>query len=133
MLEPIEIPVSAGELVDKITILELKIRHLQGPALANVQRELTLLSDRLVAANLAIEPSALAELRQVNSQLWQVEEALRALEQQQSFNTKFIDLARSVYRLNDHRASIKRHINAHIGSVLIEEKSYTPFPADPQP
>jgi len=125
---PIEIPVSTGELVDKITILELKAAHLQGPALAHVHQELQLLSERLEAAALSIDASSLAELRQVNSQLWQVEECLRALEQAQHFGAEFIALARSVYRLNDQRAAIKRHINTSTGSPLIEEKSYSQIP-----
>lgn len=125
----IAIPGSPGELIDKITILELKALHFSDAAKrAVVQRQLgqlqalwqTAVADRIDSA---IEP-AIAELRQVNAVLWQVEEDLRALEARQDFGAHFVELARSVYRTNDRRAAAKRLIDAALGAAMIEEKSY---------
>ena len=119
-----EAPISWGELVDKITILELKAERIAAqPALANVQRELALL--------IALEPkpdARLAELRAdlkaVNAHLWDIEDAIREQERAGDFGPAFVELARSVYRENDTRAAIKRAISLALGSELIEEKSY---------
>jgi hypothetical protein len=125
----IDIPGSPGELIDKITILELKVRHFDDAAKrATVQRQLQQLQalwQAAVAARVdgAIE-AAIAELRQVNAVLWQVEEDLRALEARQDFGARFVALARSVYRTNDRRAAAKRLIDAALGAAMIEEKSY---------
>jgi hypothetical protein len=120
-------PISWGEMVDKITILELKADRLaDAAALANVRRELALLR--------ALEPEPigpLAELRArlaaVNARLWDVEDRLREKEAAGDFGLEFVELARSVYRSNDERAAIKREINLALGSSLIEEKSYAPY------
>ena len=121
----IEIPVSTAELVDKLTILELKAAHLSGPALEHVHTELTLLRLRLAPHQAAI-PSPLAQqLAAVNQQLWTVEDRLREHECHQCFDQTFIALARSVYRLNDQRTALKRQINLASGSGLIEEKVYS--------
>lgn len=125
----IDIPGSPGELIDKITILELKVRHFDDAAKrATVQRQLQQLQALWLAAvaarvDGAIE-AAIAELRQVNAVLWQVEEDLRALEARQDFGARFVALARSVYRTNDRRAAAKRLIDAALGAAMIEEKSY---------
>ncbi len=123
------VPVAAGELIDKITILRLKASRLQQPdALANVQRELAALEHEQQNASPALLSQELRgltlELQKVNTDLWNVEDALRLHEADQSFENDFITLARSVYRLNDERAAIKRRINLTCGSTLIEEKSY---------
>ncbi len=125
----IDIPGSPGELIDKITILELKARHFADAAKrATVQRQLTQLQalwQRAVAGKIdAAMQEAIAELRQVNAILWDVEEDLRALEASQDFGPRFVALARSVYRTNDRRAAAKRRIDAALGSAMIEEKSY---------
>ena len=121
------VPISWGELFDKITILELKQRLLVDPARrANVAYELAAL--RQVRNDAGPLPQAVAplveELRVVNAALWQIEEDLRALEVAGSFGERFVSLARQVYHLNDRRAALKRAINLATGSALIEEKSY---------
>jgi hypothetical protein len=125
----IDIPGSPGELIDKITILELKTRHFADAAKrATVQRQLEQLQalwQRAVAGKVdAAIQEAIAELRQVNAILWDVEEDLRALEARQDFGPRFVELARSVYRTNDRRAAAKRRIDATLGAAMIEEKSY---------
>lgn len=125
----IDIPGSPGELIDKITILELKRRHFTDAAKrATVERQLAQLQalwQRHVAHHGRPEiEAAIGELRQVNAVLWDVEEDLRALEAAQDFGPRFVELARSVYRTNDRRAAAKRRIDAALGSAMIEEKSY---------
>ncbi|NDG22892.1 MAG: hypothetical protein EB126_03900 [Synechococcaceae bacterium WBB_10_009] len=123
----ISIPVSLGELVDKITILQIKARHLQGDALGHVQRELQLLEAALAATGVALDPALEAQLLEVNGQLWEIEDAIREQERQRRFEQAFIELARSVYRTNDRRADLKRQINQRYGSTLIEQKSYSAY------
>jgi hypothetical protein len=126
----VSIPVDTapGELIDRITILEIKSAQIKDAAkLANVRRELAVLE---AARNRALSGSEklsalTAELKQVNERLWQVEDDIRLCERHQDFGPRFIELARSVYRENDRRAAIKRQINELLGSHLIEEKSYT--------
>ncbi len=122
-------PVSWGELIDKITILEIKSRHLSNPAaLANVSHELQLLSK---IAEPAMTTSGIAELKakltQINQTLWTIEDDIRDKEAAKSFDDRFIELARSVYRTNDERALVKRQINAALSSELVEEKSYKAY------
>ncbi|MCC6827549.1 MAG: hypothetical protein IT550_04900 [Novosphingobium sp.] len=126
------VPAAWGEVIDKITILEIKnARIADAAALANVRRELDALN--VVAAGLDLTPE-LAEardgLRAVNAALWDIEDAIRAHEQRQDFGAGFIALARAVYQRNDARAALKRRINVLSGSALVEEKSYHP-PAAP--
>lgn len=124
---PLLVEISAGELVDKIAILRIKRERIADAGKrANVLRELTLLQavrDR--ALEDSDELTALAgELQAINERLWDVEDALRDRERQSAFGEAFVALARSVYHLNDRRALLKRRINAHCGSTLVEEKSY---------
>ena len=127
------IPVSTGELVDKITILEIKKRKIkQAEALKNVSTELQLLQDifNSLAQNFTKDENAKndeikRDLEKINLQLWDIEDALRSHEAKQYFGPEFIRLARSVYSLNDQRAKLKRSINILCNSSLIEEKSYT--------
>ena len=121
------VPVSWGELLDKIGILELKAERLTGrDALARVHRELGALRNSLAGlSNAERVANEVAALREVNGELWDVEEALRRHETEDSFGAEFTALARSVYKLNDRRAGLKRTINDRLGSTLIEEKSYT--------
>ena len=127
---PILISVSAGELIDKITILEIKAaRFTDAEKLRHVHHELELLA---AVRDRAIEPSAqlgqlTAEIAAVNAELWRVEDALRRCEQEKDFGPRFVELARSVYRANDRRYELKRDINLLVGSRLVEEKSYTPY------
>ena len=119
-------PVSWGELIDKITILEIKAERIaDAAALANVRRELALL--REVAAPALAEPGTaplIERLRGINRILWQVEDDIRAHEARQRFDGDFIALARAVYRTNDERSAVKRAINLALGSALVEEKCH---------
>jgi Family of unknown function (DUF6165) len=125
------VPVSWGELLDKISILEIKVERLRAPAaVANARRELGLLLDVLVS--MADAPARLAELRAalgvVNRRLWEIEDAIRGKEASQSFDAAFIALARAVYQNNDERSRIKREINDLLGSEIFEEKQYVAYP-----
>ena len=93
----IQIPVSVGELVDKITILSIKTQRLEGVALDHVRQELGLLEKALVESGIKLEPRERADLEEVNKTLWNIEEAIRRQEAEQSFGTDFVALARSVY------------------------------------
>ena len=120
------VPVSWGELLDKISILEIKSERITSPAaVANVRNELSMLAAS--AAPLAAH-QGLAEwkraLKDVNETLWEIEDRIREKEAEAKFDAEFIELARSVYVNNDRRARIKREINLAVGSQLIEEKSY---------
>ena len=110
-MQPILAPISLGELIDKITILEIKCQHLQGNALQNVRHELQELEHTLEHLPIQVEPSLRQELKTINQNLWQIEDAIRDQERCQIFGPEFIELARSVYRQNDKRAAIKKTIN----------------------
>ena len=126
----ISVTVSVGELIDRITILEIKAARLDDPAqLSNVKSELKGL---VAARDAAFPPSAeLTELSQalkrINEQLWRVEDDIRDRERAKDFGPRFIELARSVYVCNDERAALKRRINEFLGSRIVEEKSYAPY------
>ena len=124
------IPVSWGELVDKKTILEIKVeRLLAADAVANAKRELALLTAAL--HTLATVPDGLAgveaALGDVNRRLWDIENAIRRKEAQGNFDAAFIELARLVYRTNDERARLKREINTLLRSGIVEEKQYDAY------
>jgi hypothetical protein len=120
------IAVSPGELLDRITILELKQARVTDPAkLAQVRAELTALqAERGRAAWPARAEELAAELGAVNAALWDVEDALRRCEREQDFGPRFVELARSVYRFNDRRSALKNEVSALFGSGLQEVKSY---------
>jgi hypothetical protein len=126
----IEIPISPGELIDRITILEIKREQLRCPEKRdNVIKELRLLKN---VRDFEVQPSPeistlTAQLKAINQALWNIEDAIRACEQQANFGEDFVDLARSVYRRNDERSRIKRDINDILGSEVIEEKSYSEY------
>jgi hypothetical protein len=128
----IMIEVPAGELLDKITILEIKEQRIRDPGkLAHVREELRHLAsvrDRCTDPSDRLE-ELVAELRDVNGTLWSVEDDLRDCERRSEFGPRFIELARSVYHQNDRRAAVKRSINELIGSRLVEEKSYAQYKA----
>jgi len=120
-------PISWGELIDKITILEIKREHLSHPAaLKNIVNEINLLND--IYASLGEAISSIAELkdqlRAVNQMLWDIEDEIRNKERLKAFDDEFISLARSVYITNDQRAHLKKEINVQLSSELVEEKSY---------
>jgi len=124
------VPVSPGELLDKITILRIKSQRVRDSSkLANVRRELGLLEQARQSA-LPIDAQLEAEeaqLQQVNSALWDIEDRIREHEATQRFDAAFIELARSVYLRNDERAAIKQRINLKLNSAIVEEKSYQPY------
>ena len=125
-----QVPISPGELIDKITILEIKQQRLHHPEkLENVTRELALLKTVLRKEVLPLpEISALTlKLRAINEALWDIEDAIRECERQENFGDAFIDLARSVYRKNDERSGVKRDINRLLDADIIEEKSYAEY------
>jgi len=124
---PLLAPISVGELLDKITILEIKAEAIADPTKrANVVRELAALHAvrrRDVAAIAELDPLC-GELKAVNRRLWEIEDAVRLHEREGRFDARFIELARSVYRENDRRAALKGRINELTGSEIVEEKSY---------
>lgn len=118
-------PVSAGELIDKITILEIKAERISDAAkLANVRKELDALSALRDQHGLDALTTLTADLKVVNETLWVVEDEIRELEAASRFDDRFIALARAVYVTNDRRAALKKEINLAVGSAIVEEKSY---------
>ena len=126
-LYSLEIPVSIGELIDKITILEIKQIHMTGIKKKNVDKELKLLKSLIQDKNLEIDTNLMNNLKEINKNLWQIEDSIRIKEKNQEFDKEFIELARSVYKENDKRASIKKEINLQYHSELVEEKSYNKY------
>ena len=125
----IQAPISLGELIDKITILEIKAINIDDAAkLKNVNHELTILDEQvnnLLGASGIEKLSPLkASLKAINQELWIIEDDIRDCELAKDFSDKFIQLARAVYVTNDKRAAVKKDINLAFGSELIEEKSY---------
>ena len=126
----IKIDAAPGELIDKITILEIKAERIDDERKrANVTHELATLSN---ARELAIETSDQIRelsglLKAVNEKLWEIEDEIRLCEREEDFGEKFVELARSVYRFNDERAEIKREINTMLGARIVEEKSYADY------
>ena len=124
------IPISWGEIIDKITILEIKSERLSSkPALENVRRELSKLVNIADAAQ-GLEPkleTLKAELKRVNETLWQIEDDIRAKEAERTFDQAFIALARAVYHNNDKRGVLKQQINALLKSDIVEEKQYSQY------
>lgn len=135
MTDVITVPVSFGEVLDKITILEIKVERIADPAkVVNVRRELDALNETWAEA--VSDHDAIAALRQqlkaINEQLWVIEDDIRDQEAAQDFGPRFIELARAVYVTNDQRAAIKKAINLALGSRFVEEKSYQDYRAGKQ-
>jgi len=130
-MSQINVPISPGELIDKITILEIKMERIDDPKkLSNVKTELDLLEKVWQESGLAgkkMISEKRAELKSTNEKLWDIEDDIRLKESKRSFDSEFIELARSVYFNNDHRARIKKEINIGVGSNLVEEKSYRDY------
>ena len=120
-------PVSLGELIDKITILQIKKANLEGQSLINVEHELGQLIETLNSLSLNIDQTTFEKLRKVNQDLWNIEDAIRDFEKAKNFGPDFIQLARSVYKTNDLRSTIKKEINAKYNSVIVEEKFYKEY------
>jgi len=129
-MQDILVPISPGELLDKITILRIKSQRIEDVAkLANVRLELDLLErtwqeSGANAADIAADERA---LQNVNERLWDIEDRIRDKEKVQTFDRDFIELARAVYIANDERAALKKRINQKLGSRIVEEKSYRPY------
>ena len=124
------VPISPGELIDKITILEIKSQRMTDAAkLHNVRTELSLLTGTWNASAYSATDigAEWAGLRDVNGQLWDIEDRIRDKEREARFDAEFIELARAVYVTNDQRAAIKKRINTRLGSLLVEEKSYADY------
>lgn len=129
-MSEINVPVSFGELLDKMAILQIKVERMTDAAkLANVQRELNALEATWAAHPAAKQDIAAlrAALKAVNERLWVIEDDIRAKEKAQAFDDEFIQLARAVYFENDERATIKKRINLALGSTYVEEKSYADY------
>lgn len=126
----ISVEISPGELIDKLTILEIKKANLADPEkLSNAAYEYTLLTERLsnaVAPDVALD-ALRAELKSINEILWRVEDDIRNCERDKNFGPRFIELARMVYHTNDRRAAVKRRINELLNSAIMEEKSYAAY------
>ena len=125
------VPISWGEIIDKITILEIKVERIQAPeAIANCEKERIAL-EPIFQGHPESQSNAVVALREklknVNLQLWDIEDAIRELERNKDFGDAFVETARSVYIQNDQRAQLKKELNLLLGSALIEEKSYTPY------
>ena len=126
-LTQIRAPIAIGELIDKITILEIKSEHISDQTkLRNVSNELKVLRELKTAAGLDTPEMApyARELKSLNATLWGIEDEIRELEARKDFGSRFIELARSIYQTNDRRAREKHRINAAFGSEIVEEKSY---------
>ena len=126
----ISVEISYGELIDKITILEIKAERIKNRSkLHNIQTELLILNNIYYHDISLTEEIKFfkKELKKVNEELWDIEDDIRLKEQKKEFDQEFIELARSVYITNDRRGNIKRDINEHLGSYLMEEKEYTKY------
>jgi len=129
-MENILVPVSPGEVLDKITILEIKSERMTDEEkLRNVRTELSLLNatwnEQISSDDTVIRLHA--ELKRINEALWEIEDDIRDKEKVREFDQRFIDLARSVYVTNDKRAAAKKELNLHLGSQIVEEKSYQDY------
>ena len=130
MTSTVSVEIAPGELIDKITILEIKMERMTDPEkLENVRLEwkvLTASRDENLTPSPELD-AITADLKSVNEQLWEIEDDIRDLERDKDFGDKFVELARSVYNTNDKRAAFKRDINMLLGSRLVEEKSYAAY------
>jgi vacuolar-type H+-ATPase subunit I/STV1 len=129
-MNEILIPISPGELLDKITILQIKAERIGDPAkVANVRSELDMLQqvwDESVGEDEQIRALG-AELKSINEALWEIEDDIRDEERNKRFGERFIELARAVYVVNDDRANAKKRVNLHLNSSIVEEKSYQDY------
>ncbi len=129
-MDIIKVPVSPGEVLDKITILEIKSERISDlDKVSNVRRELELLLDtwqQSVNQDDTVRRIH-AELKKINEALWEIEDDIRDKERAREFDERFIELARSVYVTNDQRANAKKELNIYLGSEIVEEKSYQDY------
>jgi hypothetical protein len=129
-MDNIKVPVSPGEVLDKITILEIKSERMSDPdKVHNVKAELALLQETWnenIRDTREIQ-SLHAQLKEINETLWEIEDDIRDKERAKEFDDRFIELARAVYVTNDKRSRVKKELNLHLGSEIIEEKSYQDY------
>ena len=123
----INAPISIGELIDKITILEIKKNKLQNSKLENVLKELSFLRKLMEKHQIEITDDLFTQLKEINLTLWNIEDQIRIKEKNKEFDNIFIELARSVYFTNDKRSEIKKRINRLSNSEITEEKSYADY------
>jgi len=121
------VPISVGELIDKITILEIKKKYMSGEKMKNVNNEFKSLKVILNNEKLEVDQNLYLKLKKINSSLWKIEDKIRIKESLKEFDEDFIELARSVYKINDERSLIKREINLKYNSGIVEEKSYEKY------
>jgi len=127
-----KIDVSIGELVDKVSILAIKLKKVKNrDKLKNIKKEYDLLKVSMEKSGISVNSDYFKKLQEVNSKLWNIEDHIRIKEARQEFDENFIQLARSVYFKNDERAAIKKEINLNFGSDLIEEKEYVEYKDKP--
>ena len=129
-MDNIHVPVSPGEVLDKITILEIKSERMEDPEkVANVRVELGLLQETWAKAVTGDDTirDLHAQLKEINEALWEIEDDIRDKERLREFDERFIELARAVYFTNDKRSQVKKELNLHLGSQIIEEKSYQDY------
>ncbi len=129
-MENIHVPVSPGEVLDKITILEIKSERMGDPEkVANVCVELALLQEtwKEFIRDDEVISDLRAQLKEINEALWEIEDDIREKERAGEFDKRFIELARSVYVTNDRRSMVKKELNLHLGSEIVEEKSYRDY------
>jgi len=123
-----EIEVSNGDLVDKVSILRIKLKRISSSEkLFNIKKEFDLLYEKMVSIAITEESAEYQRLLEINKRLWDIEDRIRHKESKKIFDDEFIDLARQVYIENDKRSDVKREINIHTGSILIEEKEYVKY------
>ena len=129
-MENIHVPVSPGEVLDKITILEIKSERMSDPEkVTNVRVELALLQEtwKEFIRDDEVIRGLHAQLKEVNEALWEIEDDIRDKERAKEFDERFIELARAVYVTNDRRSKVKKELNLHLGSEIVEEKSYQDY------
>jgi len=123
-----QIEVSHGELVDKVSILKIKLDRIASPQKrVNIQKEFDLLYEKLAAIQITEQSESFQQLLAINTRLWEIEDTIREKEAKGEFDDDFITLARQVYFQNDKRSQVKRDINIQTGSTIIEEKAYAPY------
>ena len=123
----INVPISVGELIDKITILEIKKNKLKNLKLKNILKELSFLRAVLEKNSMLIPDEIYFQLKSINLKLWDIEDKIRIKEKNKEFDNEFIELARSVYLNNDRRSETKKELNIMFNSEIIEEKSYEKY------
>ncbi len=123
-----KVEVSIGELVDKVSILSIKLRKIKNAEkLKNIQKEYDILLKSMAAEGIDVTSGEFSRLEVINLKLWDIEDRIRLKEVRKAFDDEFIELARSVYFINDDRAAVKKEINLKFGSDLVEEKEYVEY------